>query len=648
MTVKLLFFVAIFYFSNQVVLSKSVDGKRIYHDISSGQGLYQSDDKVNILKSSNFVENVVGSSTAWIVEFYNSWCGHCIQFAPVWKDFAKSISSWNKIIKVGAVDCSNEMNSDLCRDYEIMKYPTLRYFAPHTTKGNYGIESDKSYNVGSMRKKLIKKLLNTTAAENWPSFSLWTSDVYHVWSKVSSSVQYAVFFVEPKPNDNDDNSLDKGGVECILDLSAIPEVFTTRVTEGSTPALQLKLPVVPGIAIMTRSNDIIPMTTPQSDNIRDNSQSQHDLRLQAVMKYLELQGVHVPASSEDINGENNAKASAADVIRVIEEEMNRPDQEDIVYQIDLETALRYSLERDVPLKAADIEGERLVALRAYVNVLTKYFPFDPKGRNFLHSLNTSIAEQSFTPVEFQNLVLDLVNKHDPFLMKKKKDAYIGCSSRFSGLRGYPCTLWTLFHTLTVAAESKPHLSIGHKEVMRAMQGYIKHFFSCTDCANNFAKEVGNLEESIKSLNDSILYLWKTHNHVNFRLHQYPGNLTEDPDHPKIQFPSITHCPQCYTSSGDWNETAVLSYLKNIYTKISYKAVTETVSSSTQIHTQTKREVGNQTPLVIDTRYFNMFDISLCVVLYFASAGILILVGLKFCLKKSHRKKNYIYDVLGKA
>uniref|UniRef100_A0A8D9EMZ1 Sulfhydryl oxidase n=1 Tax=Cacopsylla melanoneura TaxID=428564 RepID=A0A8D9EMZ1_9HEMI len=643
-------FKLLFYFtfvSITFVCSKSIDGRRIYHAISSGQGLYEDSDKVFVLGSQNFEENVLGSSSAWLVEFYNSWCGHCIQFAPTWKDFGASVLSWSKIVKVGAVDCSVDVNSDLCRDYEIMKYPTLRYFAPHTSKGNYGIETAKSYNVNGMRKKLIKQLLNTTGEQDWPSFDTYNGDVFSVWSKVPSSVKYAVFFVESKPssNESDDDPMVLG-VESILDMSAIPEVNATRVTHDSAAAQQLKLSVIPGISVITRDNDIIPLTTKQTDNTRDN-------RLQAVIKYLKTQGVTVPEASEEDFGTHTIKSNdASQVIDAIQEEMNRPDHGDIVYQIDLETALRYSLERDAPLKSANIDGERLGAMRAYVNVLVKYFPIDDKGREFLQSVNSSLYEkESFTPVQFQTVITDLIDKHNPFLMKNKKEGYIGCSSRRPGLRGYPCTLWTLFHTLTVSADSKPHLSQGPKEVLHAMQSYIKHFFSCTDCANNFAKETGNLEESIQSLNDSILYLWKTHNHVNFRLHQFPGNRTEDPDHPKIQFPSNSHCPQCYTSSGDWNQTSVLSYLKTIYSKISYKAVSEVHAfTSSPSHTQTKREIlsKDKDPLVIDTRYFNSFDISLCVMLYFVSAGILILVALKFCLRKTHRKKNFIYDVLGKA
>jgi hypothetical protein len=46
--------------------------------------------------------------------------------------------------------------------------------------------------------------------------------------------------------------------------------------------------------------------------------------------------------------------------------------------------------------------------------------------------------------------------------------------------------------------------------------------------------------------------------------------------------------------------------------------------------------------------FNIFDISLCVVLYAFSATILILICIKFVMRRGYRKKLYIHDLLGKV
>lgn len=56
-------------------------------------GLYVATDKVALLTVNNFNENVYNSTSAWLVQFYNSWCGHCIKFSPIWKQLAASIYS---------------------------------------------------------------------------------------------------------------------------------------------------------------------------------------------------------------------------------------------------------------------------------------------------------------------------------------------------------------------------------------------------------------------------------------------------------------------------------------------------------------------------------------------------------------------------
>ena len=67
------------------------EDRRLYDDLKAGRGLYNSDDKVTVLNATNFKSTVYGTSNAWIIEFYNSWCGFCHRFAPVWKSLALDI-----------------------------------------------------------------------------------------------------------------------------------------------------------------------------------------------------------------------------------------------------------------------------------------------------------------------------------------------------------------------------------------------------------------------------------------------------------------------------------------------------------------------------------------------------------------------------
>ena len=49
----------------------------------SSLSLYNANDKVVILTSHNFSSTVYQAKTAWLIEFYASWCGHCQSYANV-------------------------------------------------------------------------------------------------------------------------------------------------------------------------------------------------------------------------------------------------------------------------------------------------------------------------------------------------------------------------------------------------------------------------------------------------------------------------------------------------------------------------------------------------------------------------------------
>lgn len=85
------------------------------------------------------------------------------------------------------------------------------------------------------------------------------------------------------------------------------------------------------------------------------------------------------------------------------------------------------------------------------------------------------------------------------------------------------------------------------------------FFECTECVKNFEKEVGLLTIGTNS-RQQVLWLWKLHNSVNARL---AGDQTEDPKHPKIQFPAASDCKNCHNGQ-DWDEDFVYQFLQKHY------------------------------------------------------------------------------------
>lgn len=54
-------------------------------------GLYTATDQIVLLSHRNVRSVLVNSSAAMVVEFYASWCGHCVAFSPYFKKLARDI-----------------------------------------------------------------------------------------------------------------------------------------------------------------------------------------------------------------------------------------------------------------------------------------------------------------------------------------------------------------------------------------------------------------------------------------------------------------------------------------------------------------------------------------------------------------------------
>lgn len=187
--------------------------------------------------------------------------------------------------------------------------------------------------------------------------------------------------------------------------------------------------------------------------------------------------------------------------------------------------------------------------------------------------------------------------YQPF--KATPDDYVGCAGSEPHYRGYPCSLWQLFHSMMVNAAIKGDPSMvsgGPSTVAKTMVNYIYYFFSCRHCADNFRTKVNKLGFLPSNPRDSVLWLWQIHNMANVllagkrRLQQvmllvldfityFTGDVTEDPQHPKIVWPSEADCPNCridlpFSLSADpqiafvdgqwWNLTALVGHNVHVY------------------------------------------------------------------------------------
>lgn len=66
-------------------------------------------------------------------------------------------------------------------------------------------------------------------------------------------------------------------------------------------------------------------------------------------------------------------------------------------------------------------------------------------------------------------------------------------------------------TCLVGLEDNPQI------VLQVMRRYIQHFFGCKACAQHFEEMAKESMDSVKSLDQAVLWLWEKHNVVNNRL-----------------------------------------------------------------------------------------------------------------------------------
>ena len=86
------------------------------------------------------------------------------------------LTDWETVIKIGAVDCAKDENSPICREYEVMAYPTLKFFPAFSTSSQLGILRTGTKKVDNIRQSMITFVENQfkekAAAHHWPILSL--------------------------------------------------------------------------------------------------------------------------------------------------------------------------------------------------------------------------------------------------------------------------------------------------------------------------------------------------------------------------------------------------------------------------------------------------------------------------------------------
>ncbi|XP_062437676.1 sulfhydryl oxidase 1 [Rhea pennata] len=501
------------------------------------RGLYAPGGPLELLGAGTAERRLLRSPSAWAVEFFASWCGHCVHFAPTWRALAADLREWRPAVTIAALDCADEANQQVCADFGITGFPTLKFFRAFSKKAEDGIRiAIPSSTVRDLRHSIITNLEQSQDA--WPPACppLEPASPEEVRSFFQrNNVRYLALIFEKS-----DSFV---GREVTLDMLQYENIAVRRVL-SSEEELVKKFGVT---------------TFPSGYLLLSNgSFSRLPVHMEARSFYTyylrTLSGVtrgsyklNVTSSTSNVTGASQPKHA----------------DRSKVYMADLESALHYSL-RVEATRAAALSGSALSALKCYVALLAKHFPGRPFVRTYLRSLDGWL--RNWTEPELPRAVLKeaLKNQGDashPAVLPANV-TWVGCQGSEPHFRGYPCSLWTLFHLLTVQAlRSGPDEELP-LEVLSTMRCYVKSFFGCRECAQHFEAMAAGSVEKVRGREEAALWLWSHHNEVNARL---AGSDTEDPKFPKLQWPPPDLCPLCHREESGvhaWDEPAVLRFLKD--------------------------------------------------------------------------------------
>lgn len=286
----------------------------------------------------------------------------------------------------------------------------------------------------------------------------------------------------------------------------------------------------------------------------------------------------------------------------------------------------------------------------------RFSPLGDNGQRFLIELNAYVeTETNFSGKILGDKIKEIEKKHQPVFSSSK---FIGCRPSVPGRRGYSCGLWQLFHYLTVQATNSDR-SHDPLEVLRAVHGFVKHYFGCTHCSKHFQEMAEkNQMWQVATKDDAVLWLWSAHNEVNRRL---ADDHTEDPAFPKVQYPLRTVCSQCYQQAipvrgvtpseapdaPNWDKSEVLYYLRRVYSLFNLSRYG--VDDGTVLPETLNGAFSAKLKSSVRSSYSSAFsdmDVRMGILLY-AFCMLIIVVAVKLFLQRGYRKKAYAHDFLGK-
>eukprot|EP00164_Ancoracysta_twista_P001510 GFYU01001980.1.p1 GENE.GFYU01001980.1~~GFYU01001980.1.p1 ORF type:complete len:732 (+),score=192.17 GFYU01001980.1:188-2383(+) len=477
------------------------------------ESFYQHDKSITDVASKDDLVALVSNSPVkiWFFEFYAHWCGHCQRFAEHYRRLEASFRPYDEYIKFAALDCAAMGNYGTCIDFKAFPVPGLMILT-----ADPNIKLDKSETI-----------------EGVDGITLMRYDEYMDDMKMAEYVEELTVYLQKLLTE-------KVGVDFSKGISS-----TGADLDGD------------GDADIDNEGNLDPSSyrgTPTSE--------QKEVDVFDVFKALHYALTREIPTSLSAGGDSDSHEDSVmaltNILRVWENTIPGRHNRQQMYQLRTWLEVKSGVSVGSPthtLSHTTTTGGTAgthdnTDVDAGVAVAVSHAAWQERVR------------EEAMKIEFY----DSKEQRVMSLFDLQTKEWRGCHGSSSHLRGYPCGLWQLFHSTVLAAQYDPYSTINAKDALFAVRDYVKYFFACGDCANNFLAMASTVESDVQAADDAVLWLWKAHNQVNQRL-KY--DITADPLSPKIQFPAAEQCTYCRFGSStatdiDWNHHAIISFLKEYY------------------------------------------------------------------------------------
>mmetsp|Transcript_987 Transcript_987/g.2661 ORF Transcript_987/g.2661 Transcript_987/m.2661 type:complete len:727 (-) Transcript_987:347-2527(-) len=572
-------------------------------------GLYGPDSPVVTLRPYQLdAVRADSSGRTWVVEAYASWCGHCQAFAPTYQMFAYNLSVWSDRVRVGGIDCA--VDSDACIGLGVSAYPTLFIWSAETLSDRGGSvvhppnanadDFDPADGIGISQDGAPMHVGGFPSADALLNFVL--PHMPPLYSKVSDAKE-ARAFVAPGSGDGPTPvafwPLDLGAVN----PQHVAVLFSRRASLALVTHPEDKA-VIEALGLPSNAAGSLEKRRHRGPSAVQTSSAQPAPVLYVIHGDATADGPSPPAPPfERYGGQFQSQAAleswlSARVrpqpnLTAASPSMSQADQGaggetaapwSKVSLNDIARGVEYAFSHEIPIVLGSAGPAGLPAasptrqaLLEWLRTLATYLP-EAANREAVRRVHTSTVDAlrgdgDSSGASGANLTLAMWRElSDSFALpvpaaaSRDDDDGSGQWSQCAGsqpyLRGYPCSLWLTFHTLQMNSAEEDAA-----RTLTAVHDYVTHFFSCLECRMNFALMAGNITDEIRDgvpHATAVLVLWGFHNAVNARLNMTGGD-SNDPMHPKVQFPTKALCPRCVDlEKGVWVPEELLPFLSNYY------------------------------------------------------------------------------------